>query len=242
MRSTSAPASFIPGCVATRDIVSLEQTDIRSLDPSRLAEPPDFITIDVSFISLKHVLPAACALAGRPAHLLALVKPQFEAPRRAIRKGIVRDEAVHHAVVAEIADLAPRSAAAISSTFPHRSPGPTATASFSSGRAVVERLTIDHLGNRGDGVALQDAGPLYVPYTLPGETVEADDWPGHPDRRQLLRVEVPSAERIAPICPHFGVCGGCALQHWEPRPTAPGNATRGGRSCARPVSPPMSPI
>ena len=62
-------------------IVSLEQTDIRALDPARLTERPDFITIDVSFISLKHVLPAACALARRPAHLLALVKPQFEAPR-----------------------------------------------------------------------------------------------------------------------------------------------------------------
>ena len=87
-------------------IVSLEQTDIRALDPARLTERPDFITIDVSFISLKHVLPAACALARRRAHLLALVKPQFEAPRRAIRKGIVRDEAVHRAVVAEIADHA----------------------------------------------------------------------------------------------------------------------------------------
>ena len=72
-------------------IVSLEQTDIRALDPARLAELPDFITIDVSFISLKLVLPAAFALARRPAHLLALVKPQFEAPRAQIKKGIVRD-------------------------------------------------------------------------------------------------------------------------------------------------------
>ena len=84
-------------------IVSLEQTDIRALDRARLAAPPDFITIDVSFISLKLVLPAAFALAARPAHVLALVKPQFEAPRVHIRKGIVRDAAVHQAVVAEIA-------------------------------------------------------------------------------------------------------------------------------------------
>src|SRR5262247_634335 len=84
-------------------IVSLEQTDIRTLDPGRLAEPPDFITIDVSFISLKSVLPAAFALAARPAHVLALVKPQFEAPRAHIKKGIVRDPAVHEAVVAEVA-------------------------------------------------------------------------------------------------------------------------------------------
>jgi 23S rRNA (cytidine1920-2'-O)/16S rRNA (cytidine1409-2'-O)-methyltransferase len=84
-------------------IVSLERTDIRTLDPKRLAEQPDFITIDVSFISLKLVLPAALALAARPAHVLALVKPQFEAPRTHVKKGIVRDPAVHEAVVAEIA-------------------------------------------------------------------------------------------------------------------------------------------
>jgi 23S rRNA (uracil1939-C5)-methyltransferase len=80
---------------------------------------------------------------------------------------------------------------------------------------LVERLTIDHLGRRGDGISPSAAGPVYVPYALPGETVEVDPWPGHPDRRQLLRVEIPSAERIAPLCPHFGVCGGCAVQHWN---------------------------
>jgi 23S rRNA (uracil1939-C5)-methyltransferase len=74
-------------------------------------------------------------------------------------------------------------------------------------------LTIDHIGRQGDGVA--SAGPIYVPYTLPGEMVEVEPWPGHPDRAHLLRVETASAERIAPICPHFGICGGCALQHWQ---------------------------
>jgi len=80
---------------------------------------------------------------------------------------------------------------------------------------LIERLAIDRLGTRGDGVASSDAGPVYIPYTLPGEIVEVDPWPGHPDRRNLLRVEAASPARIAPICPHFGVCGGCALQHWE---------------------------
>ena len=83
---------------------------------------------------------------------------------------------------------------------------------------MVERLTIDELGNRGDGVARGEAGPIYVPYALPGETVEVDPWPGHPDRRNLLRVETASPVRIAAICPHFGVCGGCALQHWDAAP------------------------
>ncbi len=80
---------------------------------------------------------------------------------------------------------------------------------------MIEHLIVTHLGHRGDGVADGDAGPIYVPYTLPGEAVEVEAWPGHPDRRQLLRVTSASAERIAPICPHFGVCGGCALQHWN---------------------------
>jgi 23S rRNA (uracil1939-C5)-methyltransferase len=80
---------------------------------------------------------------------------------------------------------------------------------------LVDRLTIDHIGRQGDGVAPTEAGPVYVPYTLPGEIVETEPWPGHPDRGHLLRVETASAERIAPVCPHFGVCGGCALQHWQ---------------------------
>jgi 23S rRNA (uracil1939-C5)-methyltransferase len=83
---------------------------------------------------------------------------------------------------------------------------------------LVERLAIDGLGVRGDGIASTEGGAIYVPYTLPGEIVEVDPWPGHPDRRSLLRVEAASAARIAPICPHFGVCGGCALQHWNAAP------------------------
>jgi 23S rRNA (uracil1939-C5)-methyltransferase len=80
---------------------------------------------------------------------------------------------------------------------------------------LVDHLTIDHIGRQGDGVALTKAGPVYVPYTLPGEIVEAESWSGHPDRGHLLRVDTASADRIAPICPHFGICGGCGLQHWQ---------------------------
>jgi 23S rRNA (uracil1939-C5)-methyltransferase len=80
---------------------------------------------------------------------------------------------------------------------------------------VVERLVIDRLGHRGDGVVDTEPEPLFVPGALPGETVEVEAVSGHPDRRRLLRVDVPSAARIAPICPHFGICGGCAVQHWE---------------------------
>jgi len=83
---------------------------------------------------------------------------------------------------------------------------------------LVERLAIKGLGVRGDGIASSGADAIYVPYTLPGEIVEVDRWPGHPDRRNLVRVEAASPARIAPICPHFGVCGGCALQHWDAAP------------------------
>jgi 23S rRNA (uracil1939-C5)-methyltransferase len=81
---------------------------------------------------------------------------------------------------------------------------------------MVERLVIDHVGHRGDGVAFADGQNVYVPYTLGGETVEVAPVPGHhPDRRHLLQVERASPERVTPFCPHFGTCGGCAIQHWE---------------------------
>jgi 23S rRNA (uracil1939-C5)-methyltransferase len=80
---------------------------------------------------------------------------------------------------------------------------------------VTERLTIDRIGHRGDGIADGAGGPIYVSGALPGETVEVDQVAGHPDRRHLVHVAAASAERIAPICPHFGVCGGCAVQHWD---------------------------
>jgi 23S rRNA (cytidine1920-2'-O)/16S rRNA (cytidine1409-2'-O)-methyltransferase len=81
----------------------MEATDIRALDPTRLPDRPDFVVVDTSFISLKLVLPAAFALARTPAHLLALIKPQFEAGRRHAKKGIVRDPLVHAAVCDDIA-------------------------------------------------------------------------------------------------------------------------------------------
>jgi 23S rRNA (cytidine1920-2'-O)/16S rRNA (cytidine1409-2'-O)-methyltransferase len=88
---------------ARPEVVSLENTDIRKLSPDLLADAPDLVAIDVSFISLKLVLPAALALAKPPAHLVALIKPQFEAGRAQVKKGIVRDATVHAAVCGDIA-------------------------------------------------------------------------------------------------------------------------------------------
>ena len=84
------------------DIVAMEETDIRNLDPARLAEQPDFATVDVSFISLKLVIPAVGNILKPRATLLALIKPQFEAGRRDVKKGIVRDGAVHTTVCNDI--------------------------------------------------------------------------------------------------------------------------------------------
>lgn len=84
-------------------IVSMEETDIRSLAGKRLEIRPDVVVIDVSFISLKAVLPAVLPLAASPMHLLALIKPQFEAERKHSKKGIIRDAEVHRAVCDDIA-------------------------------------------------------------------------------------------------------------------------------------------
>jgi 23S rRNA (cytidine1920-2'-O)/16S rRNA (cytidine1409-2'-O)-methyltransferase len=94
-----------PRLRAQREIVSLEGIDIRGLGPLRLPEAPDFLTVDVSFISLKLVLPAALRLAAMPARLLALIKPQFEAGRASVKKGIVRDARVHALVCDDIASF-----------------------------------------------------------------------------------------------------------------------------------------
>jgi 23S rRNA (cytidine1920-2'-O)/16S rRNA (cytidine1409-2'-O)-methyltransferase len=83
-------------------IVSMEETDIRKLEGKRLPARPDIVVIDVSFISLKTVLPVALSLAAAPMHLLALIKPQFEAPGKHGKGGIIRDAAVHQAVCDDI--------------------------------------------------------------------------------------------------------------------------------------------
>jgi len=71
-----------------------------------LTQAAEFAVADVSFISLKLILPALGALLRRPAELVALIKPQFEAGRKHLRKGVVRDSAVHAAVCADVATFA----------------------------------------------------------------------------------------------------------------------------------------
>jgi 23S rRNA (uracil1939-C5)-methyltransferase len=74
-----------------------------------------------------------------------------------------------------------------------------------SARFIVERL-----GAQGDGIAATETGAVFISYTLPGETVTAAR---EKDRAALIAVQEASPLRVEPVCRHFGVCGGCALQH-----------------------------
>jgi 23S rRNA (cytidine1920-2'-O)/16S rRNA (cytidine1409-2'-O)-methyltransferase len=87
-------------------IVSMEATDIRSFEGKRLPMRPDVVVIDVSFISLKAVLPVALSLAASPMCLLALIKPQFEAGRKHAKRGIIRNAMVHQEICDDIAAFA----------------------------------------------------------------------------------------------------------------------------------------
>jgi 23S rRNA (cytidine1920-2'-O)/16S rRNA (cytidine1409-2'-O)-methyltransferase len=92
-----------PRIRGNRRVVSLENTDARALDRALVPEPIDLMVADVSFISLRLVLPAATALLAPAASIVLLVKPQFEAGPAHVRKGIVREETVRRTVCTEIA-------------------------------------------------------------------------------------------------------------------------------------------
>jgi 23S rRNA (cytidine1920-2'-O)/16S rRNA (cytidine1409-2'-O)-methyltransferase len=86
-------------------VVAIEATDIRKLEPARFEQPPELVTVDVSFIPLKLVLPAAFALAGAGAEAVVLIKPQYEAGPAHVKKGLVRDPTVHEQVCVEVTAL-----------------------------------------------------------------------------------------------------------------------------------------
>ncbi|MCR4943521.1 MAG: TlyA family RNA methyltransferase [Clostridium sp.] len=87
-------------------VVCMERTNIRYVTPEDIGESIDFASIDVSFISLKKIMPATLNLLSDKGEVVALIKPQFEAGREKIgKKGVVRDISVHKEVVYGIVDF-----------------------------------------------------------------------------------------------------------------------------------------
>jgi len=76
-----------------------------------------------------------------------------------------------------------------------------------------QQLDIERLGQRGEGIARGDKGPIYVPYALAGETILAEV---SGERGTLIEILKASPDRIAAFCPHYGICGGCAVQTLAP--------------------------
>ena len=88
-------------------VVSMEKTNIRYVTPEDIGEPIGFASVDVSFISLGLVLPAARALLTDDGRMVCLIKPQFEAGREKVgKKGVVRDKAVHIEVIEKVMGIA----------------------------------------------------------------------------------------------------------------------------------------
>ena len=88
-------------------VVNMERTNIRYVTPDDIGEPIDFASIDVSFISLKLVLPAAYNLLSPDGEIVALIKPQFEAGKGQVgKKGVVRDKNIHFDVIRGVLDFA----------------------------------------------------------------------------------------------------------------------------------------
>lgn len=88
-------------------VVNLERTNARYLTREQIPEAIDFFSVDVSFISLRIILPAVRPLLKDGGRAVCLIKPQFEAGREKVgKKGVVRDRAVHEEVVASICDFA----------------------------------------------------------------------------------------------------------------------------------------
>ncbi len=89
-------------------VVNLERTNLRCISPELVPEQPELAVMDLSFISLKLVLPPVKALLRPEADLICLIKPQFEAGREDVgKKGVVRDPAVHERVIRDILAFAP---------------------------------------------------------------------------------------------------------------------------------------
>ena len=194
---------------------------------------PDFLACDVSFISLKLALPPALGLAAPGARAVLLVKPQFEAGRAAIGKGgVLRRPDEAKAIAEALRSWLDEFGGWRAIGLTHRpSREATATQSFcSAGSRTGEQPFRDHrLGAQGDGIAETETGPVFIPFTLPGEVVTAAR---AGDRAELIAVH--RARRSASSRPAVISAPAAAARSsiWRRTPTRAGSATRSSRRCA----------
>lgn len=88
-------------------VISMERTNVRYITTEQIPEPLDLAVMDLSFISVKLILPAVCPLLKDDAAVVCLIKPQFEAGKENVgKKGVVRDPAVHAQVLRDFTALA----------------------------------------------------------------------------------------------------------------------------------------
>jgi 23S rRNA (cytidine1920-2'-O)/16S rRNA (cytidine1409-2'-O)-methyltransferase len=106
-------------------VVVLDRTNVRTLDAERVGGPVDLTVADLSFISLRLVLPVLAEVTRKDGDLVLLVKPQFEAGREAVgRGGVVRDPAARAAAVRAVADAAGALGLGVAGVCPSPLPGP----------------------------------------------------------------------------------------------------------------------
>lgn len=104
-------------------------------------------------------------------------------------------------------------------SFGRRGPAPSDAPGAGIDTSTLPRVEIESLDQDGRGIARLDGKTLFVDGALPGERVRISSYLRKPtyEFAQAVAIERVSAERITPRCPHFGVCGGCAMQHVQPR-------------------------
>lgn len=112
-------------------VIVIERTNIRHMPDKAIPEPVDLITIDVSFISLKIVVPAVLRFLKPVASILALIKPQFEVGKGQVGKGgVVKDPQLHQNIITELSDFFPTLQLTPQSVYPSPLPGPKGNREF----------------------------------------------------------------------------------------------------------------
>lgn len=111
-------------------VTLMEKTNARYLKPDNFKIQPSFVTIDVSFISLDKILPAVSGLLSKGSEVIALIKPQFEAGPKHLKKGVVRDDSIHETVIDKIKESAVKNGFSCKDVIPSPILGPKGNKEF----------------------------------------------------------------------------------------------------------------